>query len=70
MQTNPDLLLLLGQLEGKLDAVLLQQKRVECALIDIERRVRHLETGWAKLLGAAAISALVVSYLFQLVTST
>ena len=70
MEANVDLLLLLGRLEGKMDTVLSQQSRVEGTVGDIERRVRVLETGWAKLLGASTAAAILASYLFQLFTAS
>jgi hypothetical protein len=66
MPIDPDYVLLLGRIEGKLDSVLDQQGRVAKTLTDLDRRVRLLEAGWAKLLGASAAASVVVSWAYHL----
>ena len=69
MPIDPDYILLLGRIEGKLDTVLERQDRDAKTLIDLDKRIRVLETGWAKILGAAAAASVLVSWAFHFVVS-
>ncbi|WP_142850674.1 hypothetical protein [Telmatospirillum sp. J64-1] len=50
----PDLLILLGRIDGKLDAALQRQEVHEQNLKEVEARVSRLERNKAYLMGAAA----------------
>lgn len=70
MIENPgDILLALGRLEGKVDALIAQQLRTQDTLEELDRRVRLLENSRTLILGGctalATIASLVVSYYKQ-----
>lgn len=53
--TDKEILLALGRLEGKMDALMSRQSRHDKELSHQERRIRHLEQSKAWLFGAAAV---------------
>lgn len=63
MEQQPDkeILLALGRLEGKVDALMSRQSRHDKELSHQERRIRHLEQSKAWLFGVAACIGGVVS---------
>ena len=70
MIENPgDILLALGRLEGKVDALIAQQLRTQDTIEELDRRVRLLENSRTLILGGrtalATIASLVVSYYKQ-----
>jgi hypothetical protein len=58
---DKEILLALGRLEGKVDALMSRQSRHDKELAHQERRIRHLEQSKAWLFGAAACIGAVVS---------
>ena len=65
---DPELTLLLGRIDGKLDAALARMDRIEDSHANLEDRVATLERWRAYLLGAAAIAGAVASHLAELIT--
>ena len=65
-----DILLALGRLEGKVDALMAQQARTQTDLDDLDKRMRSLEGSKAVLFGACTALGGVTSYLVTLFTST
>lgn len=65
---DPELTLLLGRIDGKLDAALARMDRIEDSHAHLEERVATLERWRAYLLGAAAIAGAVASHLAELIT--
>ncbi len=63
-----DILLALGRLEGKVDALMAQQSRTQTDLDGLEDRVRILEGSRAILFGACAVIGSLVSYVVALLT--
>lgn len=69
MTDNPgDILLALGRLEGKVDALIAQQTRTQEDIDQLEHRVRSLEGSKALLLGICTAVGAVTSYLVDIVT--
>ena len=63
-----DILLALGRLEGKVDALIAQQSRTQLDLDDLEHRLRILEGSKAVLFGACTMLGGISSYLVTLFT--
>ena len=63
-----DILLALGRLEGKVDALMAQESRTQTDLDGLEDRVRILEGSRAILFGACAVIGSLVSYVVALLT--
>lgn len=59
--------LLLGRLEGKLDAVIATLSDHRAALADVERRVRTLERWKWTVMGGAAALSLVADYALRII---
>ena len=66
MEQDRDILLALGRLEGKMDALISQQKRIQVDLDDLDRRLRQLEGSKAALAGLCTALAATASYLVTL----
>lgn len=63
MIENPgDILLALGRLEGKVDALIAQQLRTQDSLDELDRRVRLLEGSRTLILGSCTVLATLASY--------
>ena len=62
---NEELLLALGRLEGKVDALITRQAVHDEELERMETRLRNLEQGRSWLMGASAAIGASVSFLFQ-----
>lgn len=62
----PELMLALGRLEGKLDAVLQMQRIHEEQIKSLDERVRKLEHARSFSIGAAAVVGALSSALFSL----
>jgi len=62
---DTDLLLLIGRLEGKLDALISQSHIQAKTIIELEGRINKLEAykGW--LLGAASVASALASWIFS-----
>ena len=66
MDQDRDILLALGRLEGKMDALIAQQKRIQVDLDDLDMRMRRLEGSKAAVAGICTCLAAVASYLVTL----
>ena len=67
MNDTPDqVLLALGRLEGKVDALMSQQSKHQADMDSLDVRVRHLEGSKALLFGACAVLATGASYIVTL----
>jgi hypothetical protein len=66
MDQDRDILLALGRLEGKMDALIAQQKRIQVDLDDLDMRMRRLEGSKAAFAGICTCLAAVASYLVTL----
>jgi hypothetical protein len=64
---DPDLILLIGRLEGKLDALIAQNHRQANKLLELEDRLNKLEAYRSWLLGVASVVSLIASYVFSLI---
>lgn len=62
---DPDLVLLIGRLEGKLDALINQSHRQANMIMDLEARLNKLEAykGW--LAGVASVVSIAASWIFS-----
>jgi len=65
--TPSDVLLALGRLEGKVDALIAQEVRTQEDISQLDQRVRLLEGSKALLFGACTALGAVASYLVSLV---
>ena len=65
MEDSNQIMLALGRLEGKVDAMLTKQKSQDEALEKHDRRIRILEQSRSWLLGASAIIGASVSFLMK-----
>tara|TARA_S200002703_G_scaffold51608_3_gene44850 strand:- start:13967 stop:14176 length:210 start_codon:yes stop_codon:yes gene_type:complete len=65
--TPNDVLLALGRLEGKVDALIAQEVRTQEDISQLDQRVRLLEGSKALLFGACTALGAVASYLVSLV---
>ena len=64
MIENPgDILLALGRLEGKVDALIAQQLRTQDTLEELDRRVRQLENSRTLILGVCTVLATIASFI-------
>lgn len=64
---NEEILLALGRLEGKVDAMMTSLRIQEQELKVLDERVRHLEQSKAWLLGAAAIISFLAGILVKFI---
>ena len=65
VETENQIMLALGRLEGKVDAMLTKQQSQDEALEKHDRRIRILEQSPSWLLGASAIIGASVSFLMK-----
>lgn len=65
MENSNQIMLALGRLEGKVDAMLTKQKSQDETLEKHDRRIRTLEQSRSWLLGASAIIGASVSFLMK-----
>ena len=65
MEDSNQIMLALGRLEGKVDAMLTKQKSQDETLEKHDRRIRPLEQSRSWLLGASAIIGASVSFLMK-----
>lgn len=67
MSDSPgEILLALGRLEGKVDALITQQMRTQEDIDSLDQRVRVLEGSKAWMLGAATVVGAITSYIVKL----
>jgi hypothetical protein len=62
---DPDLILLIGRLEGKLDALISQTHRQSNKLLELEDRLNKLEAYKSWLLGVASVVSVIASFIFS-----
>ena len=65
---DKEILLALGRLEGKVDALIAQHKAIASDLDRHDTRLRVLENSKAYLMGICAVIAAGSSYVFKLIT--
>lgn len=65
MENSNQIMLALGRLEGKVDAMLTRQKHQDEVLEQHDQRIRNLEQSRSWLLGASAIIGASVSFLMK-----
>lgn len=68
MENQGDIMLALGRLEGKVDALMAQETRTQGSLRALETRVRYLEGSKALLFGICMALGTAASYLVTLYT--
>lgn len=56
---NEEVLIALGRLEGKVDAMMVSMRAQEQELKALDKRIRELENSRAWMLGAAAVIAMI-----------
>lgn len=61
-----EILLALGRLEGKVDALITQQLRTQEDIDSLDQRVRVLEGSKAWMIGAATVVGALTSYIVKL----
>jgi hypothetical protein len=66
--SDKNIMLALGRLEGKVDALMAQHGRHQLDMDLLDERVRHLEKYKAQLLGVCAAIASAASYLISSIT--
>lgn len=64
---NDEVLIALGRLEGKVDALMNALRAQEQEIRRMEERVRHLEQSKAWLLGAAAVISLIAGFVVKII---
>lgn len=64
---NEEILLALGRLEGKVDAMMTSLRLQEQELKTLDKRIRELEQSRAWMLGAAAIISLLAGMIVKMV---
>lgn len=64
---NEEVLIALGRLEGKVDAMMTSLRLQEQELKKMDERVRHLEQSKAWLLGAAAVISLIAGFVVKMI---
>jgi hypothetical protein len=65
VENSNQIMLALGRLEGKVDAMLTRQKHQDEVLEQHDQRIRNLEQSRSWLLGASAIIGASVSFLMK-----
>ena len=65
--SNQNILVALGRLEGKVDALIARQNNIDERLDRQEARIRELEQSKSWLLGAAAVAGSVASFISRAV---
>lgn len=64
---NEEILLALGRLEGKVDAMMSSLRIQEQELKVLEKRIRELEQSRAWMLGAAAVISAIAGFIVKLI---
>lgn len=64
---NEEILLALGRLEGKVDAMMASLRAQEQELKVLEKRIRELEQNRAWMLGAAAVISAIAGFIVKLI---
>jgi hypothetical protein len=64
---NEEILLALGRLEGKVDAMMASLRAQEQELKVLEKRIRELEQSRAWMLGAAAVISAIAGFIVKLI---
>lgn len=64
---NDEVLIALGRLEGKVDAMMTALRVQEQEIRKMEERVRHLEQSKAWLLGAAAVISVIAGFIVKFI---
>lgn len=64
---NEEILLALGRLEGKVDAMMSSLRIQEQELKTLEKRIRELEQSRAWMLGAAGVIAAIAGFIVKLI---
>lgn len=64
---NEEILLALGRLEGKVDAMMSSLRVQEQELKTLEKRIRELEQSRAWMLGAAGVIAAIAGFIVKLI---
>lgn len=64
---NEEILLALGRLEGKVDAMMTSLRVQEQELKTLEKRIRELEQSRAWMLGAAAVISAIAGFIVKLI---
>lgn len=64
---NEEILLALGRLEGKVDAMMTSLRIQEQELKTLEKRIRELEQSRAWMLGAAAVISAIAGFIVKLI---
>jgi hypothetical protein len=64
---NEEILLTLGRLEGKVDAMMTSLRMQEQELKILDKRIRELEQSRAWMLGAAAIISILAGFIVKFV---
>jgi len=59
---DPQLLLLIGRLEGKLDSLIQSTHHQSSKIVEIDSRVMRLESSKAWVLGAASVISILASF--------
>jgi hypothetical protein len=67
---NDEVLIALGRLEGKVDAMMTALRVQEQEIRKMDERIRHLEQSKAWLLGAAAVISLIAGFVVKLIPLT
>lgn len=62
---DPQLLLLIGRLEGKLDALIQSSHRQSNKMIEMDGRLMKLESSKAWMLGAASVISVIASFVLN-----
>lgn len=63
---NEEILLALGRLEGKVDAMMTSMRVQEQELKILDKRIRDLEQSRALMLGAAAVISMIAGFVVKL----
>jgi hypothetical protein len=62
---NDEVLIALGRLEGKVDAMMTSLRVQEAEMKKLEERIRHLENNRAWMLGAAAVISVIAGLIVK-----
>jgi hypothetical protein len=62
---NDEVLIALGRLEGKMDAMMVSLRAQEAELKKLEERIRELENNRAWMLGAAAVISVIAGLIVR-----
>lgn len=68
MQSDHEVMLAIGRLEGKLDSILQMRQQQQQEIKDLDGRVRHLEHARSLIIGGAGAVSAAVSLLLNLLS--